>query len=96
MPASALQAGLRHRFTYTVPPHRTVPHLYPEAPEFTVMPEVFATGYLVGLIEWTCVQLINPHLDWPREQSVGTHIDLSHEAATPPGLQTDQVLPRTS
>lgn len=27
------------------------------------------------------------HLDWPKEQTVGTHIDVSHEAATPPGLE---------
>lgn len=50
------------------------------------MPEVFATGYLVGLLEWACIQLVNPHLDWPREQTVGTHINVSHAAATPPGL----------
>ena len=86
MPASTLQAGLRHRFTYTVPLERTVPHLYPDSPEMALMPEVFATGFMVGLIEWTCVQLINPHLDWPREMTVGTHIDVSHEAATPPGM----------
>jgi fluoroacetyl-CoA thioesterase len=30
---------------------------------------------------------VNPHLDWPREQTVGTHVDLSHEAATPPGCE---------
>ena len=51
------------------------------------MPEVFATGYLVGLLEWACILCINPHLDWPYEQSVGTHIDASHEAATPPGFE---------
>jgi fluoroacetyl-CoA thioesterase len=51
------------------------------------MPEVFATGFLVGFLEWSCIKAINPHLDWPREQSVGTHIDVSHEAATPPGLE---------
>ena len=28
---------------------------------------------------------IKPHLDWPMEQSVGTHINVSHEAATPVG-----------
>ena len=28
-----------------------------------------------------------PHLDWPEEQSLGTHINVSHEAATPPGLE---------
>lgn len=50
------------------------------------MPEVFATGFLVGFLEWACIRAVNPHLDWPREQTVGTHIDISHEAATPPGL----------
>jgi fluoroacetyl-CoA thioesterase len=41
---------------------------------------------MVGLIEWTCIQAINPHLDWPNEQTVGTDVKLSHIAATPPGL----------
>jgi fluoroacetyl-CoA thioesterase len=86
MAKPTLVAGLRHEFRYQVPPTRTVPNLYPEAPEFAAMPEVFATGFLVGLLEWTCIQLLVPHLDWPAEQSVGTHICISHEAATPPGL----------
>ena len=51
------------------------------------MPEVFATGFLVGFLEWACIKAINPHLDWPQEQTVGTHIDVSHEAATPAGLE---------
>lgn len=50
------------------------------------MPEVFATGFLVGFLEWSCIRAVNPHLNWPAEQTVGTHIDISHEAATPPGL----------
>lgn len=49
------------------------------------MPDVFATGFLVGLIESACQLAIKPFLDWPREQSVGTHVNLSHLAATPPG-----------
>lgn len=51
------------------------------------MPEVFATGFMVGLIEWACIRAINPYLDWPNEQTVGTHIDVSHIAATPPGFE---------
>ena len=51
------------------------------------MPEVFATGFMVGLLEWACIMAINPHLDWPEEQTVGTHINVSHEAATPLGLE---------
>ena len=30
---------------------------------------------------------INPHLDWPKEQTVGIHIDVNHVAATPPGFE---------
>jgi fluoroacetyl-CoA thioesterase len=42
---------------------------------------------MVGLLEWTCIQATNPHIDWPSEQSVGIHINVSHVAATPPGLE---------
>ena len=81
-----LRPGIHHEFKYKVPESKTVPALYPEALEFLVMPKVLATGYLVGLIEWTCIQAINPHIDWPREQTVGTNIQVNHTAATPPGL----------
>ncbi len=81
-----LRPGLEHVLTFPVPATKTVPALYPEAPEFQAMPEVFATGFLVGLLEWACIQLVNPHLDWPTEQTLGTHVDVSHDAATPPGL----------
>ena len=50
------------------------------------MPNVFATGFMVGLFEWACVQAIKPYLDWPHEQTVGIHINCTHIAATPPGL----------
>jgi fluoroacetyl-CoA thioesterase len=83
----SLKPGLRYEHKFRVPASKTVPALYPESPEFTVMPEVFATGFLVGLLEWACIKAINPHLDWPAEQTVGTHIDVSHQAATPPGLE---------
>ena len=82
---ATLKAGLTHRFTYQVPAQKTVPHLYQEAPEFQTMPAVFATGFMVGLLEWTCIQLLAPHLD-AGEGSLGTHIDVSHMAATPAGL----------
>jgi fluoroacetyl-CoA thioesterase len=78
-----LKPGIRFEHRLIVPPSKTVPALYPEAEEFLVMPEVFATGFLVGFLEWACIKAVNPHLDWPEEQSVGTHIDVTHEAATP-------------
>jgi len=82
-----LKPGIRYEHKFIVPQSKTVPALYPESDEFMAMPEVFATGFLVGLLEWACIKAINPYLDWPQEQTVGTHIDVSHEAATPPGLE---------
>ncbi|HVP53161.1 MAG TPA: thioesterase family protein [Terriglobales bacterium] len=83
----SLKPGIEYELRYRVPESKTVPNLYPEAPEFQVMPRVFATGFMVGLMEWACLLAILPHLDWPAEQSVGTHVNLSHSAATPPGLE---------
>jgi fluoroacetyl-CoA thioesterase len=84
-----LRAGLEATYRYRVPESRTVPRIYEEAADFQLMPRVLATGYMVALVEWACIELIKPHLDWPREQSLGTHVDLSHTAATPPGLTVE-------
>lgn len=83
----SLKPGIVHELRFRLPESKTVPHLYPEAPEFQAMPRVLATGFMVGFIEWACIQAVNAHLDWPREQTVGTHVNLSHLAATPPGLE---------
>lgn len=84
---NSLKPGIKHKHKFVIPPSKTVPFLYPESEEFAAMPEVFATGYLVGFLEWSCIRAINPYIDWPNEQTLGTHIDVSHEAATPPGLE---------
>jgi fluoroacetyl-CoA thioesterase len=81
----SLKAGLTHMLRFRIPPGKTVPHLYPEAPGFAAMPAVFATGFMVGLFEWACLDLMAPHLD-DGEGSLGVHVDFSHTAATPPGL----------
>jgi fluoroacetyl-CoA thioesterase len=82
----SLQPGLTFQFSFTIPEEKTVPYLYPESPEFQVMPRVLATGFMVGLFEWACIRAVNPHIDWPREQTVGIDVRLNHCAATPPGL----------
>jgi len=82
----SLKPGIVYEHMYTVPGDKTVPSLFPDAPEFQEMPDVFATGFLVGFLEWACIKAIEPHLNWPQEMTVGTHVDVSHEAATPPGL----------
>jgi fluoroacetyl-CoA thioesterase len=80
-----LKAGLKHSFSYKVPENKTVPYTYPESPTIAAMPKVFATGFMIVLMEWTCTQLLGDHLD-PGEGSLGTHVDVSHLAATPPGM----------
>jgi fluoroacetyl-CoA thioesterase len=83
---STFSVGQTHEFNYRVPEEKTVPHVYEEAELFRTMPPVFATAFLVGLVEWACMDLLSPHLE-PGEQTVGVGIDLSHSAATPAGFQ---------
>lgn len=80
-----LAPGLAYRHAFTVTDAKTVPALYPESPDFTSMPAVFATGFMVGLIEWACLLAIKDHLD-DGEGSLGVRVDVDHRAATPPGM----------
>lgn len=80
-----LQPGITHTMAYRVPPNRTVPNLYPESADFRPMPEVFATGYLVGLLEWACMETLHGHLD-AGEDTLGVAVDISHDAPTLPGM----------
>ena len=83
---STLVVGLTHSHRFTVTEDKTVPNLYPESPAFAAMPKVSATGFLVGFIEWACLEALKPHLD-DGEGSLDIHIDVDHRAATPPGME---------
>ena len=54
-------------------------------PQIAAMPKVFATGFMIILMEWACTELLAQHLD-DGEGSVGVHVDVSHLAATPLGM----------
>ncbi len=82
---ASLKSGLKHQLVFKVTDKKTVPALYPESDGFVSMPAVFATGFMVGLFEWCCTELLAMHLD-EGEGSLGTQVNFSHEAATPPGL----------
>ncbi|WP_072390464.1 thioesterase family protein [Hyphomicrobium sp. CS1GBMeth3] len=79
-----LKVGDRARLEFKVPAEKTVPHLYPESDDFRAMPDVFATGFMVGLMEWCCMKVLESHLE-PGEGSLGIHINVSHSGATVPG-----------
>ena len=84
--SDALNPGLTFEYQFEIPENKTVPHLYPEIAEGRIMPKVFATGFMVGLFDFACIKAVKPYLDWPNEQTVGIHINVSHMAATPPGM----------
>lgn len=81
---NTLRLGMVETIEFEVPREKTVPFLYPESAEFQEFPEVFATGYMVGLMEWCCVRSLAHALE-EGEGSLGTAINVSHIAATPPG-----------
>ena len=81
-----LKAGLEHSFTYQVPVEKTVPHVFQESDLFQAMPSVFATAFMVGFMEWACMEALRPYLE-EDECTLGTMINVSHQAATPPGMQ---------
>jgi fluoroacetyl-CoA thioesterase len=43
--------------------------------------DIFSTPAMIGLMERTCVELTEPYLE-EGEQTVGTHVDVSHLAPT--------------
>lgn len=73
-----------HQFSFRVGPEKVVPALYPESDIFLSMPEVFATGFMVGLMEWACIEHLRPHLE-AGEGSLGVLINVDHRAPTLPG-----------
>ena len=64
----------------------SVPYVFQESGLFQEMPAVFATAFMVGLMEWACMEALRPHME-EGEISLGTNICVSHTSATPPGMQ---------
>lgn len=83
-----LHSGLTFTHSYRVPEEKTVPHVFWESDLFQAMPPVFATAFMVGLMEWACMEALRPFME-DGEISLGTNICVSHSAATPPGMQVD-------
>lgn len=80
-----LKPGLRHLQSLRVDRALTVPAMSGAFASFADMPPVFATAFMVAFIEWACIEALHPYLDGG-ERTVGTHVDVSHVAATPVGM----------
>jgi len=91
MPKPTLRLGLRHSETILVTDRLIVPEMADYFANFAAMPPVFATAYLVAFVEWTCVRALADHL-LDGEASVGTKVDLSHDAATPVGMRASAAI----
>ncbi len=83
-----LQKGITFTHRYQVPIEKTVPYVFQESKLFQAMPPVFATAFMVGLMEWACMETLQPYMD-EDEISLGTNICVTHSAATPPGMQVE-------
>ena len=81
-----LKPGIMFEWSYTVPERATVPNLYNDTAFCRDMPDVLATGYMVGMMELACLHGLMPYVDWPREQSLGTMVNFNHLAPTAPGM----------
>lgn len=74
-----LQAGLTGTARYTVTPEMSPPHL---------PTKVLSTPSMIGLIEGTCLQTAQAHLD-AGETTVGIHVCVSHAASVPAGDEVE-------
>ena len=83
---NALKPGLRHTQSLVVDASLTVPSVSTHYTGFADMPPVFATAFLVGFVEWTCIEALKPYLA-AEQRTVGVHVDLSHSAATPVSMR---------
>lgn len=81
-----LGPGLRHAQTIVVSHALTVPAVSAAFTGFADMPPVFATALMIGFVEWACIEALRPYLG-AHQRTVGTHVDLSHIAATPVGME---------
>jgi predicted thioesterase len=84
----SLKTGLTATARITVDGARTISFMSDEG-------RVYATPELVRDIEHTCRDLLLEHID-DGEDSVGTHIDVSHLAATPLGMWVEIAVTVTS
>jgi fluoroacetyl-CoA thioesterase len=83
---SDIVSGITHSLPLQVSERLLVTAFSRDFPAFADLPPVFATAFMVGFIEWACIEALQPWLP-DGETTVGTHVYLSHVAPTPKGMK---------
>ena len=81
-----LDIGLKFTKSLIVDESLIVPNISPAFDDFSDMPPVFATAFLVAFIEFTCLTGLKDYLE-PSQRTVGTTINIDHRAATTVGMK---------
>jgi len=81
-----LVPGISHTLSLEVNDRLLATAFAPQFSGFADLPPVFATAFLVGFMEWACIEALKPYL-LDGENTVGTHVYLSHVAPTPTGMK---------
>lgn len=81
----SLVSGLTHESVIAVTDDLTVPRVSARLSAFADMPPVFATAFMVAVMEATCIECLKEHLD-DGVHTVGVRVDVGHSAATPVGM----------
>ena len=83
---SDIVSGITHSLPLQVSERLLVTAFSRDFPAFADLPPVFATAFMVGFIEWACIEALHPWLP-DGETTVGTHVYLSHVSPTPLGMK---------
>ena len=83
--SNTIVPGITHTLSLQVNDRLLVTAFAPHFSGFADLPPVFATAFLVGFMEWACIEALKPYL-LDGENTVGTHVYLSHVAPTPMGM----------
>jgi len=82
---NAVIPGITHTLSLQLNDHHLVTAFAPHFSTLVDLPPVFATAFMVGFMEWACIEALKPYLP-DGENTVGTHVYLSHVASIPTGM----------
>ncbi|MFS4438812.1 thioesterase family protein [Paracoccaceae bacterium GXU_MW_L88] len=81
----ALAVGDRAEFSMPIGKHHLVSQIFAEEGVGSDMPGVLSTAYMIGIMEWGCLEQMRPHLE-DGQVSLGVKIDVTHTAPTLQGM----------